>query len=156
MVKDSRPTPDGAPEAAISIVSMGMTLSGDCAADGTLRIEGTVHGNVHAGKAVMIGKEGLVDGNIYTEDVVIAGRVLGSVHAVSRLEVQSTGNIEGDVVALRMQLAEGAVLTGQVSVGKPQGAVLGKTSTREKEGPEWPKSSVVSSKLDEQRLLQSR
>ncbi len=64
-----------------------MTLTGDCETDGALRIEGTVKGNVRAGKAVVIGKEGLVDGNIYTQDAVIAGRVLGSVHAQSRLEL---------------------------------------------------------------------
>ena len=104
--------------AGISIIGMGMMLKGDCETDGVLRIEGTVNGDVHAGKAVVIGNEGLVDGNIYTHDAVIAGRVLGSVHAVSRLELQSTGYIEGEVVALRMQLAEGATLTGQVSVGE--------------------------------------
>ena len=150
MVKNNKSTPATSPEAGISIIGMGMTLTGDCETDGTLRIDGTVNGNVHAGKAVMIGTEGLVDGNIYTQDVVIAGRVLGSIHAVSRLELQSTGYVSGEVEALRMQLAEGAKLIGQVSVGEPQGASSRQASARKKVSPGWPKPSAVSTKRDEQ------
>lgn len=114
----NRTAPATPPEAVISIIGMGMTVTGDCETDGALRIEGTVKGDVRAGKAVVIGKEGLVDGNIYTQDAVIAGRVLGSVHAESRLELQSTSHIAGEIEAPRMQLEEGATLQGQVSVGK--------------------------------------
>ncbi len=124
-------TPATPPEAVISIIGVGMTLTGDCQTDGALRIEGTVKGDVRAGKAVVIGKEGLVDGNIYTQDAVIAGGVLGSVHAESRLEVQSSGSISGEIDARRMQLEEGATLQGQVSVGKSVKAHQ-QASTREK------------------------
>ena len=125
-------TPATPPEAVISIIGMGMTLTGDCETDGALRIEGTVKGDVRAGKAVVIGKEGLVDGNIYTQDAVIAGGVLGSVHAESRLEVQSTGRISGEIDARRMQLEEGATLQGQVSVGESRPKAQEQASTRKK------------------------
>ena len=123
-------TPATPPEAVISIIGMGMTLTGDCETDGALRIEGTVKGDVRAGKAVVLGKEGLVDGNIYTQDAVIAGGVLGSVHAESRLEVQSTGRISGEIDARRMQLEEGATLQGQVSVGESRPKAQEQASTR--------------------------
>ena len=117
MGKNDKTTQTTPPEAVISIIGMGMTLTGDCKTDGALRIEGTVIGNVRAGKAVVIGKEGLVDGNIYTQDAVITGRVMGSVHAQSRLELQATGEISGGIEARRMKLEEGASIQGQVSVG---------------------------------------
>jgi cytoskeletal protein CcmA (bactofilin family) len=118
MAKNNRDTQATPPEAVISIIGKGMTLTGDCETDGAIRIEGTVKGNVRAGKAVVIGKEGLVDGNIYTQDAVISGRVLGSVHAHSRLELQSTSQISGEIEARRMQLEEGATVQGQVAVGE--------------------------------------
>ena len=120
MAKNERNNQTTTPEAVISIIGKGMTLTGDCETDGALRIEGTVHGNVRAGKAVVIGKEGVVDGNIYTQDAVISGLVLGSVHAQSRLELQSTSQISGEIEALRMQLEEGASVQGKVSVGEAQ------------------------------------
>ena len=91
---------------------------GDGGAAGASRMEGTVSGSVRAGKAVGVGKEGRVEGKIYTQDAVISGRVHGSVSAESRLELQSTSQITGDIQALRMQLEEGASLEGQVTVGE--------------------------------------
>ena len=134
--KTTPATPGTPPEAVISIIGAGMTLTGDCETDGALRIEGTVKGDVRAGKAVVIGKEGLVDGNIYTQDAVIAGGVLGSVHAESRLEVQSMGRISGEIDARRMQLEEGATLQGQVSVGEARPKAHEEASTRKKAADE--------------------
>ena len=104
-------------EAVISIVGPGMTVVGNCESDGTIRIEGTVNGSVKAGKAVVIGKQGLVSGDIMTQDAVISGRVEGKLVAASRLELQATSHIEGEVHTRRMQLAEGAVLNGSVHMG---------------------------------------
>ncbi len=106
------------PEAVISIIGSGMTLEGDTETDGSLRIEGTVRGNVRAGKSVVIGKDGLVDGSIFTQDAVIAGRVSGGIHAVSRLELQASSIVAGEIEAPRMQVEEGAQVQGRVAVGE--------------------------------------
>ena len=74
------------PETVISIIGPGMKVIGNCETDGTIRIEGTVQGSVHAGKAVVVGKDGMVDGDIVTQDAVISGRVIGKLVAESRLE----------------------------------------------------------------------
>jgi cytoskeletal protein CcmA (bactofilin family) len=106
------------PEQVISIIGPGMKITGDCDTDGAVRIEGTVQGNIRAGKAVVIGKEGLVEGDIQTQDAVISGRVTGSLRAESRLEVQSTSRLEGEISAGRMQVEEGSILNGTVKIGK--------------------------------------
>lgn len=95
-----------------------MRVVGDCDADGAIRIEGTVQGDVRAGKAVVVGKEGLVEGDIFTQDAVVAGTVRGVLRAESRLELQATSRIEGEVIAGRIQLEEGAVLNGSVQMGQ--------------------------------------
>lgn len=112
-------TPSGTPpEEVISIIGPGMQVVGDCVTTGSLRIEGTVQGGVRAGKAVVVGKEGFVDGDIETQDAVISGRVVGTLTIGSRLEVHSTCRIEGTIRARRMQLEEGASIEGQIMVGE--------------------------------------
>jgi len=106
------------PETAISIIGPGMKVVGDCITDGTVRIEGRVEGAVKAGKAVVVGKEGTVEGNIETQDAVISGVVTGTVNAESRLELQSTCRIEGEIYARRMQLEEGAIMNGRIHMGE--------------------------------------
>lgn len=112
-------TGNGAPpETVISIIGPGMQVVGELQTDGTIRIEGTVTGTVRAGKAVVVGREGVVEGDVYTQDAVISGRVHGVLVAESRLELQATCRIEGDVRARRMQLEEGAILNGSVQMGE--------------------------------------
>lgn len=106
------------PETVISIIGPGMEVVGHCSTDGTIRIEGTVQGTVRAGKAVVVGRDGMVDGDVYTQDAVISGRIRGTLVAESRLELQATCRIEGEVRARRMQLEEGAMLNGTVQMGE--------------------------------------
>jgi cytoskeletal protein CcmA (bactofilin family) len=104
-------------EGAISIIGPGMRVTGDCTTDGTLRVEGVIEGTVHAGKAVVVGKDGVVLGDVTTQDAVIGGRVVGTVTAESRLELQATCIIEGEVRAKRIKLEEGGRVNGNVHVG---------------------------------------
>jgi cytoskeletal protein CcmA (bactofilin family) len=106
------------PETVISIIGPGMHVVGECTTDGTLRIEGSVQGSVRAGKAVVVGKDGAVEGDVITQDAVISGRVSGTLVAESRLELQATCRIDGEVRARRMQLEEGAILNGIVQMGE--------------------------------------
>ncbi|RMH21453.1 MAG: polymer-forming cytoskeletal protein [Gemmatimonadetes bacterium] len=131
------------PEAVISIIGPKMHVNGNLETEGTVRIEGTVHGNVRAGKAVVVGKDGVVDGDIDTQDAIISGRVTGTLVAASRLEVQATSRIEGEVRARRMQLDEGALLSGSVHVGEleAQRPSAGPASTA---GPRAPTAGAAS------------
>ena len=107
-------------ENAISIVGPGMKIVGDCETEGTLRIEGSVKGTVRAGKAVVIGKDGVVNGDVITQDAIIGGRVSGSVIAESRLELQATCVIEGEIKARRIKLDEGGRINGTILTGELQ------------------------------------
>lgn len=105
-------------EGVISIIGPGMRVVGDCITEGTLRIEGTVEGSIRAGKAVVVGKDGVVVGDIRTQDAVVGGRVEGRIFAESRLELQSTCAITGDVHARRIKLDEGGQVDGTLQMGE--------------------------------------
>lgn len=114
-------------EGVISIIGPGMRVTGDCDSEGTLRIEGTVEGTVRAAKAVVVGKDGVIDGDIDTQDAVVGGRVTGSILAQSRLELQASCVIEGEIRARRIKLEEGGTINGMVhigDVGKPATATV--------------------------------
>lgn len=104
----------------ISIIGTGMRIVGDCETTDTIRIDGVVEGSVRAEKAVKIGKEGRVTGDITTQDAVIAGAVKGALQIHSRLELQATCRIDGEVKAARLHLEEGGVVNGMLAVGRQQ------------------------------------
>lgn len=104
-------------EDVVSIVGPGMTITGDCETEGTLRVEGKVEGTIRSGKAVVIGEEGEVVGDIHTQDAVVAGRVEGSIQADSRIELKASARIEGDVRCRRVKLEEGGFVDGRIDMG---------------------------------------
>ena len=104
-------------DGVISIIGPGMRVDGDCVTEGTLRVEGQIKGTVRAGKAVVISKDGVVEGDVVTQDAIIGGRVTGSVTADSRLELQATCQINGEIRARRIKLDEGGQIDGNVRTG---------------------------------------
>ena len=110
----TNPTHDG----VISIIGVGMRVVGNCETEGTLRIEGGVEGTVRAGKAVVVGKDGVVVGDIITQDAIIGGKVQGTVVAQSRLELQATCVIDGQIHARRIKLDEGGRINGEIHTGE--------------------------------------
>ena len=130
--RSTPPSRGGSGEGAISIIGPGMTISGDISTDGSVRVEGAVHGTIRAGKSVILGQGGYVEGNIFTNDAVLGGTVAGSIVATNRLELQGTCVVEGEIStrAERLKLEEGARFSGQVVIldaessdGKPAEAV---------------------------------
>ena len=101
----------------VSIIGPGMKVVGDCTSDGTIRVEGRVDGSVAAAKSVVIGKDGMVKGDISTQDAIIAGKVSGSVSAESRIELQATCRVQGDIRSRRVKLDEGGQVDGQLHMG---------------------------------------
>ena len=101
----------------VSIIGPGMKIVGDCSSDGTIRVEGHVEGSVKASKSVVVGKDGVVLGDIVTQDAIVAGRVNGSVKADSRVELQATCRVEGDIRSRRIKLDEGGTVDGQLHMG---------------------------------------
>ena len=116
----------GGGDGAISIIGPGMRIEGDLATDGTVRIEGTVHGTIRAGKAVVLGQSGEIVGDVFTRDAVIGGRVKGTLVADSRLELQGSCQVDGEIRARssHLQLAEGANFNGQIRMIDGEEAII--------------------------------
>src|SRR5690606_38627232 len=98
------PSAAAATPATTSIIGQGMVLEGDCVADGPLRIDGHVKGNVRASQLV-IGPAGRVDGDVTSTDgnapdrsTVIEGHVGGAVRA-RRVEIGRSGSVGSGLTA---------------------------------------------------------
>ena len=101
----------------VSIIGPGMKVVGDCTSDGVVRIEGRVEGIIRAAKSVVVGKDGFVTGDIETQDLIVAGRVAGTITAQSRVELQASCHVEGDIRSRRVKLEEGGRVEGRLHMG---------------------------------------
>jgi len=114
---EARPAqPRGVPAAtgALSIIGAGMTVHGDLDANGVVKIEGTVDGNVRAASQVLVAKGGSVQGDVETTEAVVGGTVSGAIRAKERVEVQAGASVHGDITTRRITVAEGGTLNGSI------------------------------------------
>lgn len=118
MARDHRnDTPARELSDVVSVIGPGMEIVGDIKCDGTVRVEGKVKGSIKATKSVVIGKGGRVAGDIETQDVVVAGTVDGTVVGASRVELQETCKVQGDIRSRRVKLDEGGRVEGRLHMG---------------------------------------
>ena len=86
----------------------------------SLHVDGHVKGRIEAPDAgITIGPGGHVEADLVADRVNVDGRVIGSVVALGRLEVRSTGSIQGDVRTSRLVMEEGGLLSGALHMEPP-------------------------------------
>jgi cytoskeletal protein CcmA (bactofilin family) len=108
-----------------SIIASDMAVIGDLETEGVVRIEGRVKGTVRVGSQILVAQGATIEGDLHTQEAIIAGTVTGAIHATDRVELQATAAVEGDIHTARIAIVEGAKVTGEVKMdgGKaPAGA----------------------------------
>lgn len=84
---------------------------------GRVRIDGTLAGRVIADGRLLIDRGARVRGEIEIDELVVAGRVEGTISARRRLEVRAGAEISGELRTPSLQLEEGAFVEGRCNVG---------------------------------------
>ena len=102
-----------------SILGEGMVIDGRLKVSGSVLIHGTVTGDIEADQTssmvvVGVGDTGVVCGNITAHQVMIGGSVKGDVLALSRIEMMSTGVIEGNLKYGALVIDEGGRVMGHM------------------------------------------
>ena len=108
-----------------SIVASDMTVIGDLETEGVVRIEGRIRGTVRAAAQVLVAAGAVIEGDLHTQEAVVAGQVSGAIHARDRVELQATAVVTGDIVTPRIAIVEGARVSGEVKMdqtGVPESA----------------------------------
>ncbi len=101
-----------------SLIDKGTQIRGDLMFTDGMRVDGNVVGNIRANEdtnsLIVIGESAVIEGDVYSDHVIINGKVLGHVHAFELLELQPKAQIEGDVSYKALEMHQGAVISGQL------------------------------------------
>jgi cytoskeletal protein CcmA (bactofilin family) len=99
-----------------SIIASDMTVIGDLETEGVVRIEGRVRGTVRVGSQVLVAAGAVIEGDLHTQEAVVAGQVSGAIVAHERVELQASAIVAGDIHTPRIAIVEGAKVTGEVKM----------------------------------------
>ncbi len=94
-----------------------MVVKGDLSASEDLTIEGRVEGTITVrGHTLTVGHHGQIEAQILARVATIRGTVHGDVTVTEKVEILATGSLDGDVVAPRIAIAEGACFRGKMDI----------------------------------------
>ena len=99
-------------DSSINIISEGTVIKGDIIANGDIRIDGDLTGNISAKGKLVVGPNGKIEGEIVCNNVEVSGAIKGKVTASELLNMKSTSKIEGDIIAGKLSVEPGSMFTG--------------------------------------------
>ena len=93
-------------------------LDGKLAGSGTIIIKGKVKGEIEINGTLEISQNAEAIGNIKADKLFLHGKVEGSLDIAGSLSVEKTAQIQGDIRAGTLEVAAGAIINGQCSIGE--------------------------------------
>ena len=102
-----------------SVVFKGTLISSE-----DMTIDGHVEGTIDiVDQSLTIGPDADIRADIAARSVIIHGTVIGNIRATGKVDIRATGRMDGDLIAPRVVLADGALLRGRVDTASdPAGA----------------------------------
>jgi cytoskeletal protein CcmA (bactofilin family) len=105
---------------ANTVIGSSIVIDGEISGGEDLVIQGTVKGKIALKESLIVAGSGVVEADVETQNVEIAGKVTGNIAATDRVELKSDCRVVGDIKAPRILIADGASFKGNVDmdVGK--------------------------------------
>ena len=113
---------------AVTIVTWDIQSKGD------IRLDGILKGSVNTSGKVVLGKEGIIEGDVVCNSADISGTIKAKITVSQLLSLKATAKLNGEIITNKLSIEPGAAFTGSCSMG----AVIkdikdaGKTEQKEK------------------------
>ncbi len=90
-------------------ISQGTKIVGNINSEGGFRIDGEVEGNISTSNKIVIGKNGIVHGELSCKDADIEGKVNGKLTITNLLSLKTSSQIDGEVTVSKLAVEPGAI-----------------------------------------------
>jgi cytoskeletal protein CcmA (bactofilin family) len=124
----SRPAPEPPAPATgnatrVAMIGEGISVTGDVSAKSNLRVEGRIEGRaVSSSHDVEVAETGVIKASISARVIKIAGAVAGDINGSERVVITKSGRVQGNIIAPRVQLDDGALFRGSIDMNPAEPA----------------------------------
>ena len=100
-----------------SVIGDGSSFKGTFIVKGSFQIDGKFEGDLKIDGHLIIGTNGRVKtSTILTESITIAGTLIGNIDAKKEVIVIETGRVLGNIEAPKIDVGEGAIIQGEMTI----------------------------------------
>ncbi len=103
----------------------GTKIKGEVNSDADFRIDGEIEGTIQTSGRLVVGKTGVIKGNIICTNADVEGTINGTLVVKSTLSLKTTAAIEGEVQTDKLAIEPGAVFNVTCKMGVKGGATFG-------------------------------
>lgn len=115
-------------------IAQGTKIIGNIEGMGSFRIDGQVDGTVKTPGKVVVGKEGIISGELECENADIEGKFSGTLEISGTLTLRNTAVIEGEAVVGKLAVEPGATFNATCTMrGAMKAITHGKGEGQSKE-----------------------
>lgn len=101
-----------------TIIGISAECNGDFSAEGAIRIDGTINGNVNVSDLIIVGASGCINGEVNAQRVIVGGEIYGNLNVPEKVELTSTARVIGDVTTNGLVIDENAVFQGNINMNQ--------------------------------------
>ena len=101
---------------ANTVIGSSIVIDGEISGEEDLVVQGTVKGKIALKESLIVEGSGVVEADIDTQNVEIAGRVTGNINASEKVELKTDCRVVGDIRSPRILIADGASFKGSVDM----------------------------------------
>lgn len=103
---------------SVNNIGVSTKITGDVETNSDIRIDGQLVGNIKCSGKIVLGKTGMIQGNITSKVVEISGEVKGNIVAEDTLTFKSKSKVVGDVKTNIFVVEPEAIFTGKCDMIK--------------------------------------
>jgi cytoskeletal protein CcmA (bactofilin family) len=102
-------------------IGKSIVIKGEVSGSEDLTIEGQVEGKIELRDHILsVGASGRVQAHIVAKAIVVHGEVTGNLTAADKVDIRENGTVEGDIVAPRVAIADGAKFRGSIDMRRDE------------------------------------
>ena len=128
--KKKETPPEG--KETFTFLARGFEFKGTLTFEGTVRIDGSVAGEICSSGTIILGEHAAIEGDVSAGTIVSGGKITGNVMATEKVHFLPTAVLRGDVMAPLVQMDEGVSFHGTC---ESEGRVKKKSSEEARETP---------------------
>lgn len=98
-------------------IGKSVTIQGELTGTEDLFLDGSFKGSVNLPESrLTIGPNAHVAAEVHVRDLIAFGAIDGNVIANGRIELRQSAIVQGDIVAARLSIEEGAIIRGRIEL----------------------------------------
>ena len=101
-------------------LSEGTNFNGTLSFSGTFSIDSHFEGEIVTDDTLIIGERAVISAEITAGTIYISGKVTGNISASERIEIDSTGEVYGNINTPVLVIAEGVIFEGNCKMTKEE------------------------------------